>query len=560
MSWGEAKWIVDQLTQSTGQAPNNMRAFNGLATAADTIALTFLEPADSYDAAGNLLCSVGGVMIRMSTDDFPQKPSDGTLVINNTDLGAYENTPYLVTGLTGDKTYYFTAFPYSKAGVYNISTDDVNQDNVPLVDGEVAVVTLSLSDKDYFNGATVKLVDETISEYTTTATLSNSKTTASFFIPTGDTYHIEYGKADNFVTPATTESKVAVASASSAYTAEYSPIYGISRTVTNSSVSWARTEAGSGKTATASVGTTAGASDFDFIYPWSEMERKTLDTGDVMVWIPEFYYRRYVENNVEYIQIAKAAGDGFVKHKGSGRYVGAYKTSSNNKSVSGAAATVNQTRATMRTNAKAKGTGWGLIDKLTESAIQMLFLVEFATYNAQAAIGRGYCDSHSAAINVGTCDSVANLTGRPAGTDGSTDVVYRGIEGFWGNIWEWVDGVNWYNGTYYVCDDPTKYADDTTTGYTKLSFTGSTSWSGSYITREGCDTDNPWAILPSAAGSGSESTYMSDGCWSADGWRVSARGGRWFDGSLCGLFTVALSSASSHFLSRVGSRLLYDPS
>ena len=28
-------------------------------------------------------------------------------------------------------------------------------------------------------------------------------------------------------------------------------------------------------------------------------------------------------------------------------------------------------------------------------------------------------------------------------------------------MWEWVDGVNWNNGTYYVCYAPSKYADDT---------------------------------------------------------------------------------------------------
>lgn len=49
-------------------------------------------------------------------------------------------------------------------------------------------------------------------------------------------------------------------------------------------------------------------------------------------------------------------------------------------------------------------------------------------------------------------------------------MVWRGIEGLWGNVWEWVDGVNWNNGTYYVCNDPSKYADDTTTNYTALSF------------------------------------------------------------------------------------------
>ena len=156
---------------------------------------------------------------------------------------------------------------------------------------------------------------------------------------------------------------------------------------------------------------------------------------------------------------------------------------------------------------------------------------------------------------------MSNLTGRPAGTDGKVDVVWRGIEGFWGNVWEWVDGVNWNGGTYYVCNDPSKYADDTTTNYTALSFKGSTSWSSSYITQEGLDTgNNPHVLLPSAAGSGSESTYDCDACWSSTGWRVFEHGGSWASGSDCGLFTAHLYSDSSRTDASLGSRLLYIPS
>lgn len=352
-------------------------------------------------------------------------------------------------------------------------------------------------------------------------------------------------------------------------TLAYVHIFGISRDVTASSPAWSRTDEAVGMTATASVGTVAGASDFDAWMPWSGIVRETLASGDVMVKIPKFYFQRYKEGNVEHIRIANKATEGFTvhplfKHAGVEKnfaYVGAYKTSANTKSVSGVAPMVSATRATFRTNAKGKGTGWGLIDIAALSAIQMLMLVEFATNNVQSAIGRGYCDSNSAALNVGSCNSVPNLTGRPSGTDGKTDVVWRGIEGLWGNVWEWVDGVNWNGGTYYVCNDPSKYADDTASNYTQLSFTGATNWSSSYITAEGLGTgNNAHVMLPSAAGSGSESTYQCDACWSSTGWREFQHGGDWKAGSPCGLFTAFLYSASSHSGATFGSRLLYLPS
>ena len=350
---------------------------------------------------------------------------------------------------------------------------------------------------------------------------------------------------------------------------QFVSIYGISRVTTGASPVWSRTDKAVGMTATATVGTVAGSSDFDNCYPWSGIVRETLSTGDVMVKIPKFYFQRYREGNVEYIRIANKATSGFTLHPAFNHggvekdylYVGAYKTTSGNKSISGVLPLVNQMRATMRFNAKAKGAGWGIIDIAALSAIQMLILVEFANNDVQSVIGRGYCDDNSHALITGTCDDVSGLTGRPAGTDGKVDVVWRGIEGFWGNVWEWVDGVNWIDSAYYVCNDPSKYADNTRKNYTALSFRGLTSWSSSYITKEGLDTDgNPHVMLPSAAGSGSATTDYCDACWSSTDWRVFLRGGSWSAGSFCGLFTADLSDDSSSSYSIIGSRLLYIPS
>nr|DAH15640.1 MAG TPA: tail collar fiber protein [Caudoviricetes sp.] len=345
-------------------------------------------------------------------------------------------------------------------------------------------------------------------------------------------------------------------------------IYGISRDITNSSPVWARTDKAVGMTATATVGDTAGNSDFNNCYPWSGIVRETLSTGDVMVKIPKFYFQRYREGNVEHIRIADKATSGFTLHplfnhggvESECAYIGAYKTSSDNKSVSGASPQVSQTRATMRNNAKAKGTGWSLIDIAALSAIQMLILVEFANNNVQSVIGRGYCDSNRSALSTGTCDNVSGLTGRPVGTDGKVDVVWRGIEGFWGNIWEWVDGVNWLNGNYYVCNNPSKYADDTTTDYNHLSFVGSIDWNGYYITEEGLDITNNHVILPMAVNAGNSSTYECDACWASSRWCVMEHGGTWNSGSYCGLFTAGLYYYSNDVSQNRGSRLLYIPS
>lgn len=345
-------------------------------------------------------------------------------------------------------------------------------------------------------------------------------------------------------------------------------IMGVTHSTSNSSPELTRTDAAVGLTFTASVGNTAGSSGFDDMPIYKDIKRETLSTGDTMVKIPKFWFQRIVSNDIESIRIADKEVTGFTLHPAFDRpdgerdyiYVGAYKTSNNDKSITGASPTVNQTRATMRSNAKNKGAHWGLLDLATINAIQMLIIVEIANLNVQSIIGEGYSASgHTAAISTGKCDAVPNLTGRPAGTSNDVDVVWRGIEGFWGNVWEWFDGLNFNGGTYYISNNQDKYADDTATGYEALSYSGSTGWSGSYITMNGYDENHPEQMLPTVAGSGSASTYYCDGVWSSTGWRVAGRGGYWPLGSLDGLWSLHVDAASSATASHLGSRLLYLP-
>lgn len=146
-------------------------------------------------------------------------------------------------------------------------------------------------------------------------------------------------------------------------------------------------------------------------------------------------------------------------------------------------------------------------------------------------------------------------TGRASGTDGTTAVQYRHIENPWGNVFDWVDGVNFSNDTVYVCTDPTKYVDDTSTGYTNA---GTRASSGGYISALGVSTTAPWAIYPSSAG-GSETTYIPDYSWTSSGWLVLYVGGNWGYGSRAGLFYFNGDYDSSSSASSIGARLLFVP-
>ena len=126
---------------------------------------------------------------------------------------------------------------------------------------------------------------------------------------------------------------------------------------------------------------------------------------------------------------------------------------------------------------------------------------------------------------------------------------YRWIENLWGNVLQWVDGFNANGTTAYACTDPSKYADDTLTGYTNIGTLPDSGW-----IKDLTVTDNG-LLIPKTNG-GSETTYIPDYMWSSSGWRVLYVGGGWASGAGAGLLCFDASGASSLSDSLISARLL----
>ena len=137
------------------------------------------------------------------------------------------------------------------------------------------------------------------------------------------------------------------------------------------------------------------------------------------------------------------------------------------------------TRATGRTliaNGGSKQYSWHDHDM-----IKRLFLTEYATHNSQAMIA-GYTENTSGptfdndVLKTGLTLSLGNNSGSISGSanhlagggDGGFNGVvansYRGIENFFGHLWQWVDGVNFTNAQPFVCDLSGTFADNVFTG------------------------------------------------------------------------------------------------
>lgn len=559
-----SKWTVDQINrkldliatqivQKTGQVPNNMQKFRAFSIDKSTIGLQWLEPKDSYDANGNLLCTVGGVAIYMSEHGYPLNLTDDKLVIKTNATGLYESNVYKITDLKEGRRYYFSAFPFSTGGVYNLSQSSANRASDEPHDFTATIQVTCPKNSQ----VTCSLGSETYKQVVT----DNSVT---FSVHKAGTWLIKATDSEN-----TAETQVNITHDKQKEFVElaYVHIFGIKRKIGSESPLWARTDDSENFTARASVGTVAGHSDFDGYFPWKGMRRVTLDTGDVMVEIPKFYFKRYAQNGYEYIQIADKAKAGFAVHplfEYSGEehdkvYLAAYETSNDGKSSkSGYTPSVWMKRTDFRSAAKSKGKGWSLMDIAALSAVQILYLVEFASNDSQKTIGSGV-DNNDTVCSTGSADTALNLTGIPVGQNGKVGVVYRGIENLWGNTFTWIDGVNLDRGKIYTCTNPNDYADDTSSNYSQLNYELP---KYGYINEEGIDANNSYVILPCKDGASTTTGYCDIFQSPIEMGKLSAlcAGGYYRVGADGGLFLASGHYNVSEQDTWVGSRLLYRPS
>lgn len=95
-----------------GIEPSNMIAFTA-GSKYEGVKLVAKLPKNTV-IDGQSLCTVAGAVIRRSTDEYPEDEFSGIQVANIT-----EDCSFIDTDVEVGTTYYYSAFPYTKQGVYN---------------------------------------------------------------------------------------------------------------------------------------------------------------------------------------------------------------------------------------------------------------------------------------------------------------------------------------------------------------------------------------------------------------------------------------------------------
>lgn len=316
--------------------------------------------------------------------------------------------------------------------------------------------------------------------------------------------------------------------------------------------------------------------------------------GQVMVEIPKFWFKHSYAGSTHTWEISSESQAEFSVHPAflSGAtelnfiYIGAYEAilydySASSyidyatgatitpaedimSSVTGKKPVTNHTRANFRQMANRRGTGWtGMLYDIL-SAVQLLYLVEYASFYSQSVIGAGisnvtdwvaYNNNYPIAPS-GNSNTIGNVSGNNAGstscaTEASKYMSYRGIENWYGHIWKWLDGINTNNNRSYICNVIANLADDTTTDYTDIG-TNNINSNGYQATL----LNIARGFLPASVGADA-ATKITDYYYQDAGWRVGVSGGRASNEAAVGGFFLHLNLTSVYSISHFGGRLCF---
>ena len=221
------------------------------------------------------------------------------------------------------------------------------------------------------------------------------------------------------------------------------------------------------------------------------------------------------------------------------------------RSISGVEPLVNITRATGRTYATARGIGYHQNNIFMLFLWQFMYLLLYKNRDSQTVLGQGRTlSSNTAASNTGLLMDKPFCWGDQGGVNG---VKFLGVEDFYGNVWEWVDGVVLDNQVFKLTKDPSKY-NDTGAGYEISAASGMTEAANynEYVTQ--LQMTNNLMFLPANSG-GADSIFWCDNMYIADAVQAAIFGGAWNHAAQAGAFYWALNYLAVNAYSTVGSRL-----
>ena len=477
---------VDIETGGGGIAPSNVVGPK-VKIGNTKLTIAWGDPGDTV-VDGQTICTWKGTKLVQKAGSFPTNIKDGTVLLDNQTKDTYKTNGFEINGLTNGTTYYFQLFPYSDKNAVNTNVANRTKGTPQPFKTMTAVIDLSNS-----NPATC---------------ITYSDDAESMTAGSSDW--------DNFF-------------------GEYPVLLKDGKEV--------------GK---------LNRDNFDQFEDGTTADISSGDAGDAMIAFPRRGLKISTANSKVTISMTDNPDNSDFEYNAHTRgtaskdvfYLGVYKgyvTSSKLRSLKGRTITANQTIGTFRTQAQANGAGYEQSGFYQLIFRQAMYLLKYKNLNSQVAVGRGYVDANSAAIATGG----TNAKGMDFGeTTGKLQMKLFGLEDFWGNIWEWIDGIV-TNSTRNMLTATTGF-NDTGSGYTDQG-QGATADIGGYMSKPQGSTKTGFIAKEV---SGSETTYFCDSA-TLYASCVAYFGGTWGTASNAGAFLLDVNYAASSSSAGVAARLMY---
>lgn len=477
---------VDVESGGGGMAPNNVSGLK-LKVMNRALQLRWEDPEDTY-VEGQLLVTWKGTKLLMKQGAFPENVHDGTQLVDNQVRNAYQTTGFVVENLQNEVEYFFQLFPYSDSGATN--QNELNRISGTPMPYKTMTVAVDLSNS---NPATSCTYEDDAADMT----------------PGSDAWDTFFGYYPCLFKDG-------------AEVGELNP------------------------------------NNFAQFKDGSAADITSGSAGDVMIAFIERGVRITTTGNILRVSMTDDPGkEGFqyyAHRRGNEHrekfYLGAYKgyvASGKLRSLSGKAPTATQTIGTFRSQAHALGAGYENSGFYQLIFRQVMYLLKYRTLDSQSAVGRGYVDGNTAAVATGGTNAKGMTFGE---TTGKQQMKLFGLEDFWGNIWEWIDGIV-TDGSHNMLTATDNF-NDAGTGYTNQG-KGASANIGNYMSKPQGTTETGFLAKEV---NGSETTYFCDGANLRSGC-VGLFGGHWNPASNAGAFRLNVDNAASYSSASISARLMY---
>lgn len=291
-------------------------------------------------------------------------------------------------------------------------------------------------------------------------------------------------------------------------------------------------------------------------------------TGNFMMAFPKVWFKRYEDATYNYVEIASAKlSDDFKAYahiNASGQevdhiYLPLFEgviLDSKLRSVPGVIPQGSTTATTEVNAATALGSRWQIWDHSSVECINDLLILMSKSIDSQTKFGRGRESGYNAddTVTYGKLQTGTLIkSGKFKGFSSSTkEVKVFGIEGFWANRWDRLQGMLFVDNVWKIKMTPPY--NFTGTDFATLSDASVPTGNG-YLSAV---QTSEYGSIPASINGGSSAKFYKDYFYkTATGTRVAVRGGNCSDGGYCGFRCVNVYNAASRSVWHIGASPVY---